>query len=300
MERTLTQLQKEAIALESFFPHFMRERAERFFFAMSVLALSFSVLCMTVGTQFAILWPVSQGLFLTFFALHLVVVMLEAYHRSLYRRLQEEKDLSFPALTVLMLHPRFKDLSKAFLYSRWGKEAAKRLGIAKESVKHFLKDKAHVELSHHPKGFLHDVGAFLHEQDEHLRDFLTRSHVDRSHWVSVLEMIEKKHHRKTKARSFWGPLFADVDLPSLNFEELTRAEIEDLEHVYRILFTEQGIRLIVLYFRDNPIDYLSEDARTDFLVGLIEESLIAHAERLHGAEVIMPADVRRYIHEKIQ
>jgi hypothetical protein len=301
MERSLTKLQRETLALERFFPHYMREKAEEFLFGFSVLFISLSVLFnVEAHTRFGMLWPICQGLFLICFALLLITILIEAYSYSLYVRLQEEDEISFGTLLVIALHhPKKKDLAKAFLHSRLGKETMKKLGIAKETLEAFLHSKEHVDMPIPQKGMFKDLAKHIHDEDEYVRSFFERSHVSRESLVRASAVVEKKHQHKAHARVLLSPVFKKHSEPKLTIEEATYEEIEELESFYRIIITEQASHAMVDYFRKDLVRYAVSDERIDFMNGLIEHTLASHGERFHGSSVVLPSDVRQYIiHEK--
>lgn len=302
MERTLTTLQKQALDLENFFPHFLREKAERLFFALSVFFLSFSVLfSIPIDTRFIVLWPLCEGLFLIFFALLLKTLLIEVYFQYLCDRLQQENNISFGTLVVLSLEPHKKDILKAFFHSPFGREVAKRLGLARESVEHFLKTKK-VEgaKTNAPALLFHHFAHHLHDEHEELREFLTSNHVDKQDFVSVAEIVDQIFNTERKERAFFHPLFSKPSNTPLTFEAVTRKEIEQIEYLYRVIFTEKAIRNIILFFREQALSYASPLARNAFMIELVYQTISAHKGRHHGSSLILPSDVRTFIiHTKI-
>lgn len=295
MERSLTKIQKEVIALERFFPHTLRERLERLLFALSIFFLSFSVLgTAAVDTRFEVLWPVAQGLFLISFSLLMFTIMIEAYFQSLYRQLQQEAELSFPVLMAVASSVHFNDLTAAFFFSPLGSEIFRRVGIAEEAVEHFLKKKPVVAVQSSVRGFLHHLAAIIHDEDVHVRNFLSAAHVDRDTFAAAAYAVEQAHDHKVRRGAFFGKIFRKKETTTI-FEELVRGEITDLEGVYKITFTEQAIRAVVAHFQEDPVSFLSLRARLTFLVDLIEHALLSHAGRSHGANILMPSDVRSFI-----
>ena len=285
------------LALERFFPHHIREKAEQILFAFSILFLSLSVLfSIDITGRFAALWPVSEGLFLVCFALLLKTILIEVYFHSLRLRLEAEHEMSFATLLVIGLHhPKKKDLAKAFFHSRLGREVADRLGIARETLRYFIhsKDIANVPLP--KKGYLHDLAGHLHDEDPYLRDFLSRIHVSKELLMRSSEETEVKHHRRLSARPFLNQVFPSNTPPVFSIEHATRLEVEELERFYRIIITEQATQQIVAHFRDDMLHFISEGSRGAFITELIEYCLSAHKERFHGASVIMPSDVRHFL-----
>ena len=296
MERTLTKLQKQALDLENFFPHFLREKAERLFFAMSVFFLSFSVLfSVPIDPRFMVLWPVFEGMFLISFALFLKTILIEVYFQSLCDRLQKENEISFGTLVVFALEPHKKDILKAFFHSSFGREVAKRLGLARESVEHFLREKKVIAKTSAPALLFHHFANHLHDEHEELRDFLASNHIDKQDFVSVAEVVDKMFHEKRKARAFFHPVFGVKGEPTLTFEAVTRKEIEDIEYLYRIIITEKAIRNIITFFKEHALSYATPEARNAFITELVSETIATHTDRFHGSSLILPADVRTFI-----
>jgi hypothetical protein len=304
MERTLkkkaSKLPSEMLALERFFPHHIRERAEQILFALSILFLSFSVLFnMLIDTRFGTLWPIFEGLFLVCFALLLKTILIEIYFHSLRVRLEEEHEISLAALLVIGLHhPRRKDLAKAFFYSHLGKEVASKLGIAKETLRHFLHTKDAVDMPLPPKGNLPELAGYIHDEDPYLRDFLDRVHVSKDVLVRSTHETERKHHRHLSSRPLLSHVFKKDDVPVFSLDHVTRDEIDELEKFYKIIITEQATQKIVEFFREDMLRYVSANARIELITELIDSTLSAHRERFHGASVILPADVRSFLIDK--
>ena len=297
MERRLTTVQKEMLALERFFPHYLREKAEQVLFALSILFLSFSVLfTIDIDGRFGQLWPIAEGLFLFCFALLLKTILIEVYFHSLRMRLHKEHEMSFATLLVIGLHhPKKKDLAKAFLHSRVGAEVVERLGIAKETLRHFMHNKESVNIALPEKGELPELAAYLHEEDPYFRDFLARVHVSKELLMSGSKEVEGRHHRSMSMRPFLSRVFPKNEEPVFSIEHSVRLEVEELERFYRIIITEQATQQIIIYFREEMLRYVSESERLAFLTRLIEFSLSSHKERFHGASVILPADVRHFL-----
>ena len=296
MERRLTKLQKEALNLENFFPHFLRERAERFLFALSVCFLSFSVFfSLPIDPRFNTLWPVAEGLFLITFAILLKTLLIEVYFQYLCNKLEEENEVSFGTLLVLALEPHKKDLTKAFFHSRLGREVGKRLGLARETIDHFLKHIETPALVDNPYVRFHHFADHLHEGHQELSDFLSYNHIDKNDFISVSEVVERMFNKKRKERAFFYPLFGKKEKLALNFEAITRKEIEDIEYLYRIIITEKAIRNIVTFFREDPYEYAHPEARISFITALVQETIATHAERFYGSSIILPSDVRQFI-----
>jgi hypothetical protein len=300
MERALTKVQKEMLALERFFPQHHREKAEQTLFALAILFLSFAVFFnIVIDTRAGSLWPVAEGLFLITFSLLLITILIEIYFHSLRKRLERKHEMSFAALLVIGLHyPRKKDLTKAFLHSRLGKEVALRLGIARETVHHFMSTKENVDMKLPTKGYLQDVAGHIHEEDPYFRDFLDRVHVSKDLLMESSKEVETKHHRHLASRHFLSHAFPKKEEQFFSIDHVARREIEELERFYKIIITEQATQQIVAFFREEMMRYVSEEARTDLLTELIEFSLSAHKERFHGASIILPADVRHFLISK--
>ncbi len=293
MERHLNKLnkaQKEMLALERFFPHHIRENAERTLFALSVLALSFAVFFnIAADTRFGMLWPVAEGLFLVLFSLLLKTILIEIYFHSLRIRLEEHHEISFATLLVIGLHhPRKKDLAKAFLHSRMGREVVSRLGIAKETLRHFVHSKEHADIAVPMKGHFSDLAGHIYDEDPYFRDFLERVHVTRDHLVKASEESERRHHKRLSTKPFLSLAFHPEASPIFSLDHVTRLEIEELERFYRIIITEQATEQIVDFFREDMLHYVSEDARIRVLLELVQSN----------TSVISPGDVRRFIISK--
>ena len=290
MECNLNTVQKNMLDLEKFFPHYMREKTEQVLFAFSIFFLSLTVFFnVMIDTQVGALWPIAEGLFLFCFALLLSTILIEIYFNSLRIRLEEQQEISFATLLVIGLHhPRKKDLAKAFLHSRLGREVVSRLGIAKETLHHFLKAKDPAEIKVPNKGHFHELAGHLYDNDPYFRDFLERVHITRDILMTSSEMTEKKHHRHLSSRPFLKMVFHPEPKPIFSIDHITRLEIEELEKFYRIIFTEQAIQLIISYFKNDLLLYVSEDTRVSFLTDIIGSS----------SSVIMPADVRSFIINK--
>jgi len=299
MERTLTKLQKEALNLENFFPHFLREKAERFLFAISIFFLSFGVLLnVPMEARFHSLWPISQGLFLISFSLLLVTILIETYFQYLCERLEKENEVSFGTLLVLALEPNKKNIIKAFFHSRFGQEVGKRLGLAKESIDHFLKEKKLVAKTDAPGLIFHHFAGHLHDEHEELRDFLSSNHIEKQDFVSVSEVVDKMFNKRRKERAFFYPVLGTEEEPTLTFEAVTRKEIEDIEHLYRIIITEKAVQNIIFFFEEHALTYSSPSTRNLFITQLVSETIDTHADRFHGSSLILPSDVRTFIHAK--
>lgn len=300
MERSLNTVQKEMLALERFFPHYLREQAERVLFAFSILFLSFSVFfAIFIDSRFGVLWPVSEGLFLVCFALLLKTILIEVYFHSLRVRLEDDHEMSFATLLVIGLHhPKKKDLAKAFFHSRLGKETVERLGIARESLHHFIHSKVAADYALPAKGHLHELAGYIHDEDPYVRDFLSRVHVSKELLMRGSRETESRHSRRLSTRPFLHHAFPKRETPVFSLDQATRLEIEELERFYRIIITEQATEQIVEYFREDMLRYASEAARSAFLAELIEHCLSSHKERFHGASVILPADVRHFLISK--
>lgn len=290
MERNLNTVQQNMLELEQFFPHHLREKAEQILFALSIFFLSLTVFFnVMIDTQVGALWPIAEGLFLFCFALLLSTILIEIYFHSLRMRLEEQQEISFATLLVIGLHhPRKKDLAKAFLHSHLGREVVARLGIAKETLHHFLKTKDPADIKIPTKGLFHELAGHLYDNDPYFRDFLERVNISRDVLTTSSEMTEEKHHRQLSSRPFLKMVFRPDLQPIFSIDHVTRLEIEELEKFYRIIFTEQAIQLIVNFFKEDLLLYVSEDTRVGFLNELIGSS--------HS--VIMPADVRSFIINK--
>ena len=303
MDRSLNTVQQEVLALERFFPHHNRDRAERILFALSILSLSFTVFFnVMINSPAGRLWPIAQGLFLVCFSLLLITILIEIYFHSLRIRLEKQHEISFATLLVIGLHhPRKKDLAKAFLHSHLGREVALRLGIGKESLRHFMENKKNLNVSLLEKGYFPQLAGHIHDEDPYFRDFLERVEVSRDHLVTTADVVEKKHHRHLSSRPFLKETFHKKEEPVFSLDHITRNDIEELEHFYHIIITEQATQQIIAYFREDMLRFVSENERIALLTELIETSLSAHKERFHGASVIMPADVRGFlIHKKAE
>lgn len=288
------------LALERYFPHYMREKAEEVLFALSIFFLSFSTLFLiATNTPFGKLWPIAEGLFLVCFGLLLKTILIEIYFHSLRRRLEAEQEMSFATFLVIGLHhPKKKDLAKAFLHSRLGREVTERLGIAKETIHDFMLHKDISDVAIPSRGAFPELAAHLHDSDPYFRDFLDRVQVSRDHLISSSREVEGKHHRKLDARPFLSTAFYRKQVPSFSLERAARNEIEELERFYRIIITEQATAKIVEFFREDMLRYVSENARVDLITELIEHCLNAHKERFHGASIILPADARSFLISK--
>ncbi len=289
------------LALERFFPHHIRERVEHLLFALAILSLSFTVFFnMVIDERIGQLWPIAEGLFLVCFSLLLFAIRIEIYFHFLRMKLQEEHEISFATLLVIGFHhPRKRDLAKAFLHSHLGKEVAMRLGIAKESIHHFIESKESVPLSIPHKGYFPDLASHIYDEDPYFRDFLERVNISKNHLVTTADVVEKKHHRHLERRPFLRAALKKKEEPLFSLEHVTRSEIEELEHFYRIIITEQAIEQIIVFIREDMLRYVSESERISLLTELIETTLSEHKKRFHGASIIMPADVRSFlIHKK--
>ncbi len=290
MERSLNKTQKEMLALERFFPHHVRERAERFLFALTVLSLSFAVFFnIDLDSRFGMLWPIAEGFFLVTLALLLKTILIEIYFHSLRLRLEAQHEISFATLLIIGLHhPKKKDLAKAFLHSRAGREVVSRLGIAKETLHHFLKTKELVDYTLPSKGFLPDIAGYIHDEDPYFRDFLERVYVTRDHLTKASEEVERRHHRHLSSKPFLSLAFHPESSPIFSVDHVTRLEIEELERFYRIIITEQATQQIIAFFKEDMLHYVSEDTRMTVLLELIQSN----------TSVISPGDVRRFLINK--
>lgn len=285
------------LALERFFPHYVREKSERVLFAVAILFLSFSVFFeLMIDTPFGVFWPIAQGLFLVSFALLLLTILIEIYAHSLRVRLESRHEMSLATLLVIGFHhPEKRDLAKAFLHSKLGQETVERLGIGKDMLRDFVKTKPHFAVEIPEKGFFGDLAGYIHDEDPYFRDFFDRVHVSKDHLVASAESAEKKHRARLSYRPFLSHAFRRVSKPVFSLDHVARTEIEELEHFYRIIITEQAIQQIVGFFKEEMLRYVSESERLSLLTELIESSLSEHKKRFHGASIIMPADVRRFL-----
>jgi len=290
MEYTLNKTQKEMLALECFFPHKHRDTLERILFAFSVAMISFAVLFNTMlDTRFGKLWSVAEGFFLVSFALLLLTILTEIYFHSLRMRLEKHHEMSFATLLVIGLHhPQKKDLAKAFIHSHLGQEVVKRLGIGREMLHEFIQTKKPHPIRIPLKGYFHDVAGHLYDEDPYFRDFLERVHVSRDVLVKSSEVVEKKHHRHLSSRPFLSAVFHDQEAPIFSLDHATRVDIEELEHFYKIIITEQATQQLIAFFREDILRYISDDARVRLLAELIETS----------PSVILPSDVRNFLIDK--
>ncbi len=301
MERRIAQLKKEAINAERFFPHYVREGAEEVLFALSVFFISFSLLlAFLADTPFRILWPISEGIFLVCFSLLLATILFEVYIRSLYRR-HTAAGVSLSAILSIYFHPKKKDPVHAFIDSHLGKEVMRRLGVSKESVYHFIERKEAQDffsddlISSPAFATLENLAHYLHESDASLRRFLESSHITVKDFKDASLWVEKKYIEKLDSRSYFNALLSKKKELPRSFEEAVRREVEEIEFLYDITFSEQALKQLAAFFSSDPYTYSSEESRNAFLVSIAEEVIHIHSKRHHGKHVILPSDARTFI-----
>jgi hypothetical protein len=293
MERII-KIQKEILALETYYPHRVRVVVEELSFGFSIFFLSFSVLfVLPISSEFSGLWPVFQGLFLISFALLLDSLLIEVYFQSLHRRLSRLGG-SFPVVIIKHYADKRGDTAHALFNLGWGGGVAKNLGIAHEQVQHFLYTKQPLIVIPIHRHLLHDFGNHVYEQDPEFRNFLTSVSVDKEHLVDVLRMFEINFNKNLKSRLLFHPLFSNEKPRAYTFEELIRLDIEDVEFMHSVHFTHQAIVNIILHFKENRFDFISSLSRKELLTDIIEHSLRLHDNMSHGRRVILPADTRLF------
>ncbi len=305
MEHSIEHLRKQAIRVERFFPLSIREKAEKFLFAFSALALSFSVFFVLLGSNdlagidsLYVLWPISQGIFLISFSLLLSTILLEIYIRSLYRA-HALKNISLSALFSTSLQRKKKDTVHTFVDSPLGKNVCARLGLSKEMLTYLVKEKrtTYLPIDTTSHATLADLSAYLHEHDEDFRRFLDNAHVTKEYLESASHAVEKRHLASINERTLFGTLFQSnkEHKGAKSFNDAVRYEVDDIEYLFKVSFSEQSITALSTYFSENAFSYADVHSRRELIVALVEEMLHAHKRRYHAKFTILPADVRAFL-----
>lgn len=287
--------QKEIVALEKFFSHRTREVVEELSFAFAIFFLSFSVLfAVPALSHLGVLWPVFQGLFLVSLSVLLMTLLLEVYFQSLYARLRRQ-GISLAVALIKDRTAKRRDTVASFFDFAWGKDLTKRLGIADEQLRYFLKQKEPRIIDPARQHQLHTFGDQLYQEDYEFQKFLEGIMVGRDHFVEVLKLVEEGTHYRLQSRIFLYPVFSQARARAYSFGDIVRLDIEDLEYVYHVHFTEKAIQDVISHFADDRLGYIDSASRKEFLSGLIERAVADHQELSHGRRTILPSDARKFI-----
>lgn len=217
-----------AITLEAFFPRKIRK---------VILALSFTA---TIGLGFVCVLYIAEawfrldafsphvlltgaganfyGSFLISFTIFFLTSMLQFYFNAKYYRGIEplmhegqptqKRGLTYEVAEVLL--PHHKDLTTAFLTSRFGYEIIRRSGLSKEALQKFLTEKKEIigveQIQVPESGFLtlEHIAEHVYLRDDELQDLLSRSGVTESIYRGAIGWVVKRHHFIKHDTRWWS------------------------------------------------------------------------------------------------
>lgn len=153
--------------------------------------------------------PKIRGAFLVSLSVYLLLISLESYFYSFYKRSHDLPDMVPFEIGNILLYCEDQDITKGFLFSDFGDQTMKRLGITEEEITEFIKRIVNEDFSNlqafekHPSS-PEAFGTIIYESDEEFRDFLFKNGIKLQEFIGAFEWVIEQERNEIEAERWWS------------------------------------------------------------------------------------------------